>query len=198
MPTRIAHLSDLHYGGAFDLDTWNSVASAVAGFRPHLLIVSGDLVDDPSEAQLRAVKQKLDDLAATAGAELFVVPGNHDVSPFGIDLWGARSGLFHEIFRGTDPQQSADGALEKGGGLWKVSVARVKAWLDFALRAVPRPGWKTSTSLREARQASVLVALIDSNAPDQKIGLATGSVRKLVWQRARSAGKTSWNSTINS
>ncbi|MCL2716727.1 MAG: metallophosphoesterase [Alphaproteobacteria bacterium] len=84
MPTRIVHLSDLHYGGSFDLATWNSVVTAVTDFQPHLLIVSGDLVDDPSEAQLRTVKQVLDDLAATVGAELFVAPGNHDVSPFGI------------------------------------------------------------------------------------------------------------------
>jgi hypothetical protein len=41
MPTRIAHLSDLHYGSHFDLALWRAVKNAIGTFNPHLLIVSG-------------------------------------------------------------------------------------------------------------------------------------------------------------
>ncbi|HEX3989709.1 MAG TPA: hypothetical protein VHX39_00920, partial [Acetobacteraceae bacterium] len=66
MVTRIAHLSDLHFGKRFDVDTWNAVKDDVAGFMPHLLVVSGDLVDDPSPLHLLAAKGELDQLKATA------------------------------------------------------------------------------------------------------------------------------------
>jgi 3',5'-cyclic AMP phosphodiesterase CpdA len=44
----IAHLSDIHFGGRFSIATCNEVAYAVIAFDPDLIVVSGDLVDDPS------------------------------------------------------------------------------------------------------------------------------------------------------
>jgi hypothetical protein len=41
MPVRIAHLSDIHFGGNFDGPTWNAVRNAVRLFNPNLIIVSG-------------------------------------------------------------------------------------------------------------------------------------------------------------
>jgi predicted MPP superfamily phosphohydrolase len=60
MSTRIAHLSDLHYRGrGFDPAQWQAVAKVIADFRPHLIIVSGDLVDHPDLARLEEVKAEL-------------------------------------------------------------------------------------------------------------------------------------------
>jgi predicted MPP superfamily phosphohydrolase len=101
MPTRIAHLSDLHYGGSFDLALWQSVEKAVTTFKPHLLIVSGDMADDPREDHLLKAKQNLDRLATSAEAELHVVAGNHDVFFSGLDVAGGRSGWFDHIFNGS-------------------------------------------------------------------------------------------------
>jgi hypothetical protein len=101
MPTRIAHLSDLHYGGPFDLVLWRSVDKAVTTFKPHLLIVSGDMVEDPRQDYLSAAKKELDGLAARVGAGLYVVPGNHDLFFSGLDVTGERSGWFDQIFNGA-------------------------------------------------------------------------------------------------
>jgi len=191
MSTRIVHLSDLHYGGSFDTSTWDAVKKQVEDFTPNIIIVSGDLADDPTEDRLRAVKGELDGLAAATGAELFVVPGNHDVSPFGIDLFGSRSALFYKIFNretGTEQPRGAeqsDSAVQSGGtafakpgGFWKLLGERVKACTDFALHAIPRSQAPSATTLVSARQGEVLLALIDSNSANQTIRLATGSISK--------------------
>jgi hypothetical protein len=183
MPTRIAHLSDLHYGGGFDIATWRAVENAVAAFNPDLLIVSGDLVDDPRRDHLSAAKKELDDLATRVGAELHVVPGNHDVFFSGVNLIRSRrSGLFYKIFDRTAPRVTTVGFL-RPGGRWKTLVDRVKvfcAWGPHSVRPpqppVPPPDGIAATMLREPREAGVLLALIDSNAVNQPIRIATGSV----------------------
>ncbi|MCL2715801.1 MAG: metallophosphoesterase, partial [Alphaproteobacteria bacterium] len=155
------------------------VTQQVRRFEPHLLIVSGDLVDAPSEVGLRAAKQLLDDLAASSGAELFVVPGNHDVSPFGIDLFGTRSALFYKIFNCDTATEQPAAVQDEGGGRRKGLSQWVRSRIDFTLHRTPRSQAMramTATALRSASTANVLVALIDSNAADRKIGIATGSV----------------------
>jgi 3',5'-cyclic AMP phosphodiesterase CpdA len=93
----IAHLSDIHFGNRLSIATWNEVANAVIAFDPDLIVVSGDLVDDPSPEHLLAAKCALAELSqrarvqskARAGgngraAELIVIPGNHDVFESGV------------------------------------------------------------------------------------------------------------------
>jgi len=179
MPIRIVHLSDLHYGGSFDHVIWNAVTQQVREFDPGLLIVSGDLVDFPTERRLRAAKRLLDELAASSDAELFVVPGNHDVSPFGIDLFGTRSALFYKIFDCKAGQPGAGQppvlpAKDDGGlkSFWR----RAKSCIDLALHGSARSRPMTATAVRSAARGNVRLALVDSNAADRKIGLATGSV----------------------
>jgi 3',5'-cyclic AMP phosphodiesterase CpdA len=187
MPTRIAHLSDLHYGRSFDVAIWRAVETAVAGFSPHLLIVSGDMVDDPREDDLRAAKQELDGLARSVGAELYVVPGNHDVFFSGIDVVGNRSGWFYDIFnRAAAPARAATSAsagFVRPAAGWRISLERAKVFFGLGAHAVAPPappvrppGGAGETMLREPGQAAVLLALIDSNAADQPVRIATGSV----------------------
>ncbi|MCL2715917.1 MAG: metallophosphoesterase [Alphaproteobacteria bacterium] len=176
MPTRIAHLSDLHYGASFDAAIWETVTKQVRSFAPHLLIVSGDLVDVPTADGFRAVKRLLNELSAASGAGLFVVPGNHDVSPFGIDLFGGRSDLFYRIFKSEDAVESPDGTLARGGGFRFRLHELGKACFDFLRQALPRSQAMSSTALRSANHGNVLLALIDSNSANQKIRMATGSV----------------------
>jgi Icc protein len=83
----LLHLSDIHFtasGGAVDgrdpdarLETvLDAVARQFA--RPDLVIVSGDLTDDASEAGCRRLATRLDRL----GVPVLAVPGNHDRSEF--------------------------------------------------------------------------------------------------------------------
>ncbi|VIO64956.1 3',5'-cyclic adenosine monophosphate phosphodiesterase CpdA [Bradyrhizobium ivorense] len=198
MPTRIAHLSDLHYGGAFDLATWRAVEKAVESFDPDLIIVSGDLVDDPRRDHLLAAKKELEDLAARAKAELYVVPGNHDVFFSGVDLEGTRSGWYYETFGGVELPVGAIGGgqaaagtaaqnvgFTRQGGRWQVIKDRISVLLGLGphanpspLAPPPAPDGAYASMLREPNKAGVLLALIDSNAADQPIRIATGSVSR--------------------
>ncbi|CCD92065.1 conserved hypothetical protein [Bradyrhizobium sp. ORS 375] len=111
----IAHISDIHFGLNFSEATWQAVVSCVVDFDPHLIVVSGDLVDDPSPDHLLAAKGALNDLlertrASSAtrwgglgrNAELVVVPGNHDVFESGIAMGMPRLSWFERIFFGGD------------------------------------------------------------------------------------------------
>ena len=204
MPTRIAHLSDLHYGSSFDLALWQSVEKAVTTFNPHLLIVSGDMVEDPRQDHLRAAKQALDHLAASVGAELYVVAGNHDLFFAGVDVARGRSGWFDCIFNGTAtpppaaptppavpaaPPQAVPAAPTElgftrlGGGCWQTLKDRTRVFFGIGAHAVqppalpsPPPRGIAASMLRQPKQAPILLALIDSNAADEPVRLATGSV----------------------
>lgn len=82
---KLAHISDIHFGKTFHLETWKNVRKQIEGFKPDIVVVSGDLVDHPSALRLLAVKTELLDLCdkCSSKPQLFVVPGNHDVR-----LWG--------------------------------------------------------------------------------------------------------------
>jgi hypothetical protein len=90
---RIAHLSDLHYP-SLDLALWEAVKEAVCHLTPHLIIISGDLVDDPDPGRLRWAQDQLKKLTDRTGAQLYVVPGNHDVFESGIGLGQTRKAVF--------------------------------------------------------------------------------------------------------
>ena len=72
--TRIAHLSDLHFGTeAPDLPA--ALAGALRALRPDLVVVSGDLTQRARDGQFRRARALLDGL----GPPWLAVPGNHDV-----------------------------------------------------------------------------------------------------------------------
>lgn len=77
---RVAQLSDLHAGPQTSRRFLARVLRTVAGLRPDLVVLTGDLVDDRAEdapafaAWLRAL-----DTAARPSFGTAVVPGNHDV-----------------------------------------------------------------------------------------------------------------------
>ncbi|MGR3761977.1 metallophosphoesterase family protein [Roseobacteraceae bacterium NS-SX3] len=72
--TRIAHLSDLHFGRT-RAELLEPLRSAINAAACDLVVVSGDLTQRARPAQFRAAKQFLDSIDAPHLA----VPGNHDV-----------------------------------------------------------------------------------------------------------------------
>ncbi|MBY5625931.1 metallophosphoesterase family protein [Rhizobium leguminosarum] len=116
---RIAHLSDIHFGNSFSEATWVAVADAVVRFDPDLIVVSGDLVDDPSPAHLLAAKCALSDLSQCArersnernngtgrAAQVIVVPGNHDVFESGVAVGMKRLDWFERVFHADDTDRA--------------------------------------------------------------------------------------------
>ncbi len=75
--TRIAHLSDLHFGAADETVT----AALLAELRrdqPDLVVISGDLTMGARLAEFRQARAFIDEVAAPTLA----VPGNHDLTPY--------------------------------------------------------------------------------------------------------------------
>ena len=75
--TRIAHLTDVHFGATDPA----VVAELVAELRadpPDLVVISGDLTMGARRREFRAARHFMDSL----GAPWLAVPGNHDITPY--------------------------------------------------------------------------------------------------------------------
>jgi 3',5'-cyclic AMP phosphodiesterase CpdA len=75
VPTRVLHLSDLHYGARDDEAIERGAAALVERFEPELVIASGDLSHRGRENQLAQASRFLHGL----GPPVLAVPGNHDI-----------------------------------------------------------------------------------------------------------------------
>lgn len=75
--TRIAHLSDLHFG-ANDGKIVAATEAWLQKRQPDLVIISGDFTQRARVAQFRAASAYLNRLRA-AGLRVLAIPGNHDV-----------------------------------------------------------------------------------------------------------------------
>ena len=198
MPIRIAHISDLHYGaplhggGGFDIARWNQAKRAIVDFlKSHLslIIVSGDLVDQPIHEHLQTAKRELDGLAADACARLFVVPGNHDLFEAGNDIGLGRRNSYDKVFssfagsRDTPHREERGFSRSPGGWLATITGPLVAIRERFGMApeaptATPTPisAPASPPMIQQPEGIPVLLALLDSNAADKQIGLATGSI----------------------
>jgi 3',5'-cyclic AMP phosphodiesterase CpdA len=78
--TRIAHLTDLHFG-ATDPAVVDGLLRALQADPPDLVIVSGDLTQGARRSEFRDAKKFMQACAA----HVLCVPGNHDISPYRLD-----------------------------------------------------------------------------------------------------------------
>jgi 3',5'-cyclic AMP phosphodiesterase CpdA len=88
---RIAHLSDIHFGGEHEA-ALAATFDWLTGTPPDLVIISGDLTVAGAAAEFEAAANWTRSLSA-AGVRLLVLPGNHDVPELDIPLrltnpWG--------------------------------------------------------------------------------------------------------------
>lgn len=73
---RIVQLTDLHIGPHLPRKRLERIASEVAAMDPHLIAVTGDIVDDRSE-DLEVYASVFGSMRAPSG--VFLIPGNHDI-----------------------------------------------------------------------------------------------------------------------
>jgi Icc protein len=90
---RIAHISDIHNGGAHFLPALaENVVETLSELEPELLVVTGDLTDDGYPAEFETAKRYLDRIPCKRS---MVLPGNHDVKNVGYlgfeEFFGPRS-----------------------------------------------------------------------------------------------------------
>lgn len=80
--TRIAHLSDIHFG-AHDPRIVSATESWLEARRPDLVVVSGDFTQRARVEQFREASAWLNRLRAM-GLRVLPIPGNHDIPLYGI------------------------------------------------------------------------------------------------------------------
>ena len=73
---RIVQLTDLHIGPHLPRKRLERIAREVAAMDPHLIAVTGDIVDDRSE-DLEVYASVFGSMTAPSG--VFLIPGNHDI-----------------------------------------------------------------------------------------------------------------------
>ena len=75
--TRIAHLTDIHFG-ATDPAVVDGLVADIRADPPDLVVVSGDLTMGARRWEFRAARAFLESL----GVPTLAVPGNHDITPY--------------------------------------------------------------------------------------------------------------------
>ena len=78
--TRIAHLTDLHFG-ADDPAVVTGLIETLNADPPDLVAISGDLTQGARHREFRAARAFMDALTAPK----IVVPGNHDITPYQLE-----------------------------------------------------------------------------------------------------------------
>jgi UDP-2,3-diacylglucosamine pyrophosphatase LpxH len=80
-PVIIAHLSDLHFGELNSVPVWNTLVNYLnEKVRPHLVLITGDVVNSPEQQLLECAKAELEKLRPRArdNERYRLCPGNHD------------------------------------------------------------------------------------------------------------------------
>jgi 3',5'-cyclic AMP phosphodiesterase CpdA len=104
LPTRVLHLSDLHYGAGDDAAIERGAPILIERFAPELVIASGDLSHRGRETQLASAARFLRAL----DRPLLAVPGNHDI-PYTFPARFTRSFReFERQWETTEPTYSSE------------------------------------------------------------------------------------------
>lgn len=132
MPSRVLHLSDLHFGAGDDEAIVRGTQVLVARFRPDLVIASGDLSHRGRRAQLEQAAAFLRGL----DRPVLAIPGNHDL-PYTFPARFTRSfDEFERLWETTEPTYSSPNLLVVGLNSvrpWRQQSGRIR---DAQLEAV--------------------------------------------------------------
>ncbi len=124
MSVRLAHLSDVHFGGE-NAPAARGAIAAVRAFQPDVVVVTGDVTLNGLPREFEAARAWLDQLPAP----VLVTPGNHDTPYWNLPMRALVP--FRRFRRSIGP---SDRAAFDGAG---VSVR----CLNSARGAQPRPDW---------------------------------------------------------
>jgi 3',5'-cyclic AMP phosphodiesterase CpdA len=103
VPTRVLHLSDLHYGAGNDAAIERGAPVLIERFKPELVIASGDLSHRGRPDQL----SRASDFLRALGPPVLAIPGNHDI-PYTFPARFTRSFReFERQWQTTEPTYSS-------------------------------------------------------------------------------------------
>ena len=110
MPTRVLHLSDLHFGRGDSPESIEALTRLVAETQPELVIASGDLTHRGRRDQHEQASAFLRSLELP----LLVIPGNHDI-PYTFPKRFTSPWLeFERLWQTTEPVHRSDGLVVVG------------------------------------------------------------------------------------
>jgi 3',5'-cyclic AMP phosphodiesterase CpdA len=180
MPTRILHVSDLHFGARDDPILEHGLASVIERVRPQLVIATGDLTNRGRRDQHERAAAFLNGL----GPPVVAIPGNHDI-PYSLPArFTTTWAEFERQWQTTEPEYVGEGVHVVGlnsvrpwrhqsGGISEAQLVRATARLRQAstdrLRVVALhhqlvgAPWRTRKK-PVARRTHVLARLVDSGA----------------------------------
>lgn len=135
---RLAHLSDIHFGGEH-VDAVAAVRAWIAEHRPDLTIITGDITREGAPVEFAAARKWVHSLAS----DFLIVPGNHDTPYFNLAHRLVRPWKRYETYFG--PLQEA--AVQRAG----VAIAPVNTARGVQLRA----NWSKGAITRGQAQRAV-------------------------------------------
>jgi 3',5'-cyclic AMP phosphodiesterase CpdA len=98
---RLAQVSDTHFGTERP-EVVAGALEALAGLRPAVVVLSGDITQRARPPEFEAARRFVD--ALPAGAHRIVIPGNHDVPLF--NLWRRFTAPYADYERWLGPRES--------------------------------------------------------------------------------------------
>jgi 3',5'-cyclic AMP phosphodiesterase CpdA len=117
VPTRVLHLSDLHFGSGDDAAIERGAPVLIERFGPELVIASGDLSHRGREDQLASASRFLQAL----GRPVLAIPGNHDI-PYTFP------GRFTRSFREFERQWGTTEPTYASSTLHVIGLNSVRPW----------------------------------------------------------------------
>jgi 3',5'-cyclic AMP phosphodiesterase CpdA len=182
----ILHISDLHFGRRFfysnqlNRELLKQLKNLIRdpNVSPDYLVVSGDLVENPSPWAMRRAYDFICDLAQTAKIppnHVLVVPGNHDYKVSGVIGLRRITRIPFEIYFRCGWSERGDWVARRD---W-VKQTRRKRWVDYiklSLNAI----WPTGQELRDRLEKLVdfdrRLVIFGINSTPLFEGFATGKI----------------------
>jgi 3',5'-cyclic AMP phosphodiesterase CpdA len=149
VPTRILHVSDLHFGRAQSAALHEALRRLTEEVEPELVVASGDLAQRGRRGELEAAAQLLRSL----DRPLLVVPGNHDI-PHAFPARFTRPWAeFERVWGTTRPVYSSE-------TLYVVGLNSARPWRHQSGRVTAQQLDDATRQFRTAPAGAVRVAVL--------------------------------------
>jgi 3',5'-cyclic AMP phosphodiesterase CpdA len=173
VPTRVLHLSDLHFGAGDDDAIQRGAAALVERFDPELVIASGDLSHRGRDEQLARASRFL----RTLGPPVLAIPGNHDI-PYTLPA------RFTRAFREFERQWQTTEPTYSSPTLHVIGLNSVRPWRHQSGGIRARQLVRAEERLREAAAGAFQIVVLHHHM----IGAPWRSRKKPVARRNRVLG----------
>jgi 3',5'-cyclic AMP phosphodiesterase CpdA len=149
VPTRVLHVSDLHFGRRENPGAQAALLALADRIRPELVIASGDLSHRGLRPQLETATAHLRSL----GLPVLAVPGNHDI-PYTFPARFTRPWAeFERLWETTEPQH-------RGERLFVVGLNSVRPWRHQSGRLTDAQLERASAAFSEAPPGALKIAVL--------------------------------------